>query len=57
MHKKLFFEFLNFLKKYLILCHSIRIPILSIVKKKLLLNILISYGDIKGDTGLMGHTV
>jgi hypothetical protein len=34
-----------------------RIFILSIVKKKPRLNILISHGDIKDDTELMGHTI
>jgi hypothetical protein len=34
-----------------------QISILSTLKKKPRLNILIFYGDIKGDTGLLGHIV
>jgi hypothetical protein len=58
MHKILIFIWIFefFLKKNLILYRSIRISILSVVKK-LPLNILISRGDIKGDTGLIGYTV
>jgi hypothetical protein len=58
MHKKFFFEFLNFFKrkKLNFMPFNQNFHTEYYKKKKSSLNILISRGDIKGDTGFMGHT-